>query len=179
MNDHARFLPGISERGPIGRPGHPDNGLSPAIAQPSIGVRVAILSPQFIRTRRNHPGNQNFHLNILIACRADQSSATAICGGDRSRYRVDIAFHGLHRSGLNISPNLSSIKAPKAEAKRICMRKPVGLKEFERRPCLQEIRNRSKTFLLLYRARRPQGRRNTCSQKQFGRQASATAHPYS
>ena len=31
---------------------------------------------------------------------------------------------------MNISPNLSSIKAPKAEAKRVCMQKHVGFKEF-------------------------------------------------
>ena len=31
---------------------------------------------------------------------------------------------------MNISPNLSSIKVPKAEAKRVYMRKRVGIKEF-------------------------------------------------
>jgi hypothetical protein len=31
---------------------------------------------------------------------------------------------------VNVSPNLSSIKAPKAEAKRVCMQKHVGFKEF-------------------------------------------------
>jgi len=76
MNDHARFLPGISERGPIGRPGHPDNGLSPAIAQPSIGVRVAILSPQFIRTRRNHPGNLRH--SKFAGLREDKDARTVI-----------------------------------------------------------------------------------------------------
>ena len=30
---------------------------------------------------------------------------------------------------MNVSPNLSSIKAPKAEAKRVCMQK-LGFKEF-------------------------------------------------
>jgi hypothetical protein len=50
---------------------------------------------------------------------------------------------------------------------------------FERHPCLREIRNRSKRFLQFYRARRPQGHRNMCSQIRFDHPASATAHPYS